>query len=466
MPAVSGARGARVSRATSTILRGQPFLDSTGLTLSGLTLGVNRPSKQGNVWDTLAIPSDGTKPDWGVGYVSVHQVNDVTKIFTTCFDSPSINTVHHGYVTTTDGSTMTRPNNGLVTFAGNTNNALITPGSFTRNQFRTTWDDYSKRYVCIVTTGVGTLSLYQAASMPGAWGASVKDLTAASFGKTYMEPMAFWRRSDNRAVIYYQDIQSGTADYGSIRRHVGMLLGPSDGSLTGTWTDSGRVLSAASGNAQLYYSGAWVDGDLVYVPVGIFDGDASGPPSGHSISGTINRIHKVSLYTARANSGTTLTLADADWLSSTGVGGEYDGGEVIGCNNVARASNTWRYYFGGDDDTHHQTPELRRAMGYCTLGYRRIGKATGTGYVIDTTTVSAPQGGTLTVNGTGITSVELLNPVSGSALSGYAAANCMSIGSDVYDVPVSWNGSTGLPTSFLVKINVSGGAANHYEVKS
>lgn len=474
MPAVDGRRS-RVSRGRSTVLRSEPFLTSTNIVANTLTLGVNRPSKQGDVWSALSIPNTGAYADWGVGWISSHQVNTVTRLFYTGFESTSITYVHGCYATTTDGTTITRPSLGLRTFNGSTANNVITPSTFTRNQQRVVWDELTQQYVCFVYwhDGVSTynIDLFAAADpMASGWGSYVKRITAplgVGLGNAQAcEPMALVRRSDNRWFMYIQTSEYPTADYGSSRRHIGALLGPSDGSLTGTWTSIGALADNAikrspSGDSQYYHVGAWVDGEHVYVPAGIYDGSAA-PPADGSFSGTVNRIHKVDLMVAPASDPSSLTSVDSSWFSSTGVYGDYDGGEVCSSNNVARAGNTWRYFFGGDGNTHHQSPENIRHMGYATLGYRRIGKASGSGSVT-LSTISAPVGGRVIVNGTNITNVELLDG-SSSVLSGYGTADA--VPADAYDHTVSWAGRSGVPTSFRVRVTVSSGAVNHVEVRS
>lgn len=463
MPAVSAGR-TRVSRARSTVLHSEPFLSATNLVSNSLTLGVNRPSKQGDVWSGLSIPDTGADPDWGVGYVSADQVNDTTRLWYTAFESSSINYVHLGHARTTNGSTMTRPSLGLITYDGDTTNNLVTPGSLTRNQYRVSWDETTKKYVCIVYVLVGAdlcIDIYTAADpLTSGWGTRVNRLTNP-FGTGYCEPMAFWRRSDGRAVIYAQGITTGHTSYGGLRRHVAMLLGASDGSLTGSWTSQGNILTSSADDRQYYHAGAWVDGPTVYVPIGIFDGTNSVPSLG-TFSGTVNRIHKVALYSADASSGTTLTLVDDDWLSSTGVYDDYDGGEVIGGNSVVRSGNTWRYYFGGDGNTHHQSTEAIRHLGYTTLGYRRVGGASGSGEAI-TSTITAPVGGKVYVNGTDIYNVALVD-TSNVEITGYT--NCDSIPYEAYDHVMTWGGVAGVPAQFRVKVECLGGTVNHVEVRS
>lgn len=442
------------------ILREEAFLSTTKIeSLSGVTLGVNRPVKQGDIWPTL--PSDGTVPDWGIGFHSCHQVGSVTRLFFAAFSDPNITYIHHGYAEW-DGTTLTRPNLGLVSFNGNTNNNLITPGGYTRNQYFTSWDEVGQQYVCMVIVAAGpprSYAIYTSPSMPPTWTLR-KTFSSADFGKDVTDVGNMWRRSDNRAAVYYQDTPAST-------RHVGMLLGPSDGSLTGTWTDVGRVLTAPSDASQYYYTSAWVDGELVYAAVCTFDGTGGIPP-GHTIVGTTNRIWKVQLFVGTAGDGSVLTLVDADWLSSTGVAGEYDGGEIGVSQTIARVGNIWKLPFWGDADTHHQSPELTRHMGMSHLGYRRIGKVSSNGNV----TLTAISGGpanvlvTGTSSGAGGIQIELLNSTTGAVLAGYSRTDCDTVGTDVTDAIVTWQGVAATPSTFKIKAYLTNATLNFISVSS
>lgn len=457
-------------------LREEAFLLTSNIeSISGLSYGVNRPAKSGSnpIWPSLS--GSGSVPDWGVGYISTRVNGATTELFTTCFDGPNINTVHLGSPETTDGTTITRPTRGLITFNGNTTNNLITPGGYTRNQFRVTWDSVTSKYKCFAYWNNGSnfyIDLFEATSpQTTGWGSYVQRISAplgaGVASAQACEPTALFRRADGRWCLYIQTSQGGTADYQGARRHLGMLLGPSDNTLVGTWTSVGagannEILTSPSGSEQYYHSGGWVDGDLVYVPIGIFDGSAA-PPGGHAFSGTVNRIHKVQLFVGRASDPTTLTLADGSWLSSTGVEGAWEGGEIIGANNVAEVGNEWRYYYAGDADTHHQSPELSRLMGVASIGRRQIGRVTGTGSVtLAAITPGASGGMSVTVIAeSGTVKLELLNSSTGAVLTGYSQTDCDAITADGTEQTVTWRGSHVAPADAKIKAYVTSGELNY-----
>lgn len=453
-----------VSTAATTVtpLRDEAFLDTTNILSkdAGVSYGVNRPTKSGSIWPSLAT----TAVDYGVGYVSPCVVGGQTRAYCTVFDS-SATTVHLASPTITDATTVSRPSLGLISHGGNTNNNLCSPAGLTRNQYRVIYDPVAlpaTPFVCMSYESVASvLSIVLYVSADGRnWGSSVKTISDPA-GTGYCEPTSLWRRPDGRWVIYYQDVQTGTADYGSIRRHLGMLLGPSDGSLTGTWTNSGRVLTASGGDQQLYHAAAWRDGELVYAPIGIFDGSGS-PPAIGTFSGTVNRINRAALYVGRASSGSTLTLADDTWISTTGVYGEWDGGEIIASNGAARVGNTLHFYPGGDGNTHHQSPESIRNMGEASIGYGRIGQISGTGDVI-LTTVTATAGARVSVNTTGGVTAAILDGAS-SPIAGFTAADCETIPS-AYDHTIKWAGVSRTPATFRLKLTLSAGTVYHVTIR-
>lgn len=442
-------------------LREEAFLDQSKIeSYSGVSFGVNRPVKQGNIYPSL--PSDGSVPHWGTGFLSCHQVGSITRIFYAAMSDPNITYLHHGYAEW-DGADLTFPSQGLVSYNGSTDNNLITPGGYTRNQYFTSWDEVGEQYVCmvIVSTSPRTYAIYTSPSMPPSW-TLVKTFTAADFGLPVTDISNMWRRSDGRAATYYQEAEavSPAVAYGGWLRHTGLLLGPADGSLTGTWTNAGRVLTAPSVYEQLYYPSAWVDGELVYVPVCMFDGDPAGPPPGHTIDGTRNRIWKTNLYVGRADDGTDLTLVDSNWVAATGVGGEWDGGELGVAQTIARDGDTWKLPLWGDDDTHHQTPELRRAMGMSHLGYRRVGYIQGPGEVI-LTTVTAAEAASLTLNSEGTITVELLDS-DDQVIPGYSRTDSVPVTTDAFDNPVAWNSHEVTPADFKAVLILAAGARVYF----
>lgn len=447
------------------MLRSEGFLDTANIESSaGVTFGVTRPTKiaENPVWPTL--PSDGSVPHWGAGFstLTYDEALGKIRIHATVFDSPAVNTVHLGQALFDPVTrALTMPNEGHITFNGTTNNILCSPGGLTRNQHRVAWDDYLGAWVCITYVYVGltpTIRIYTApAGDPWPW-TLVKTLTDPSTVAPTSEgagvdgtcePMAFWRRTDDRAVIYYQHTEPGGIQG---IRHVGMLLGPADGSLTGTWTDQGRILTAPSADAQYYYSGAWLYGDHVIVPIGIYDGNYT--PG--SLVGNDDRIWKAELWVDRSSDGTTLSRVDTDWLATDGTG--FDASEIIASNTMAEVGDTLWLGFGGDTNPHHVSPEGDRLYGMATVPRDRLGYIEGPGSAVLDPIAGA---GTITINAVADVAVELLHPSTGAVLTGYAAADCDAIPADTYGHLVTWNGQPATPASYKPRLVLASGRV-HY----
>lgn len=474
MPALTAGR-ARVSRAASSVLRSEPFLPgmTTNIVSNDLTLGVNRPAKSGsNPLGFSAVAS--SDPNAAIGNNTAVQTNSTTQFFHNSGDT-AFTGVCVTYCESTDGTTLTTPSLGLVNWGGSTANNVIHPddvgdvsagGASQRtlagNVF---YDSVGKQWVMVARPSASWASLlYTSSNATGPW-TLAKTIVAAHATSPARDAQHVIRRSDGRWIVYYQRTETGLSGYyQGYRRSLGMFLSDTT-DLTGAWTDLGAVLTASTAARQYYGTGAWIDGETLYVAVYIFDGtDAVPTTTSGSYPNTNNAIHKVALYAGSASDGSSLTLVDDDWLSRTGVYGEWDGGEIVGGHNIVRVGNEWRYYFGGDGNTHHQSPESIRYVGLSTIGYRRIGEAAGSGSVI-LSTVSAPAGGRVIVNGTDISNVRLLDG-SNTTLAGYGSSDA--IPSDAYDHVVSWGGVSGVPASFRVEVEtLSGlGAVNHVEVRS
>lgn len=467
MPAVAAGRtkvSGPVQRRASLHEQHFPGAATSG-TSSNLTFSINRPTEYGSnpIWPTLA----STAVDKNIGYIGTRDAGAVTELFYTAWNNVDVGTyVQECYATSLDGPTINRPTLGYYTYPplGTTANNIIQPNypTYARGFTKIVFDDYSQKYVAIGSYPAGLpMSMKVMTSRNKVSWTTEKDISDPT-GTQYCEPMCFWRRSDNRAVIYYQAVSSGHASYGGLRRHVGMMLGPSDGTLTGTWTNTGTILTAPSDDVQYYQTGVHRDGELCWVMASIFDGTNS-VPAEPTFSGTVNRIHKISLYTTPSNDGATLTSRDATWLNTSGVYGEWDGGEIIAPCNFARRGDTWNVYVGGDGNTHHQATESDRLMGLYSIGHRRIGQATATSPTGTWTSDLLTDPGQVFVNKSngGTVTVELLDWTN-TPITNYTSADCSTIPSDVYDWGVKWGSTSLTPSAFRVKVYVSGGAYLHH----
>lgn len=498
MPAVSEVRGQRVSRATSTVLRAEPFADSSQIvTSTGLSYVVNRPTKYGS---NPVYAGGNTSYDRHLVYCGGTYVNNRVEMWAGVWDdnwglaSTSIGTT---YAYASDGVTFTKPNLGLVSYGGNTNNNIlagtgplnVSPNAAVGAQnmlYEPSNTDYPylipvthnttssasitrRIYGCQYPGGPMTL-----VNNMGTWAATVSNTSAGT--NNVRDIMGLVRRPDSKWLAAYQEYSN------TERRSVGFLLSDQttlDSSTT--WTNYGvpTGLLATQPYDQYYYAHPWRYGDTIMLAVLLFSGGSSGSLSDYyyvydygTFSGTNDRQWKFELWTSRATDGvSSWTKLDEDWLwAGSGINdntpGEWDAG-AIKPGAWLRYGNEHRYYYCGSSEVHHPLNGRdnfvdQHRIGYATLGYRRLTGMSGTGSVT-LSTVSAPTGGRLRVTGSNISNVALLDSSSG-ALAAYATAD--TIPSSATDHVVTWNGSPGVPASFRAKVTVASGEVNFVEVVS
>lgn len=495
---MAGLRRSGVSRTSSTVLRAEPFADSSQIvTSTGLSYVVNRPTKYAS---NPVYAGTDMSYDRHLVYCGGTYVNNRVEMFTGVWDdnwglaNTSIGTT---YAYSSDGVSFTKPNLGLVSYGGNSNNnILIGTGALNSSPnnavglqnllYEPTNTDYPWLFpVTHNTTSSAAITrrIYGMAkpgdaptlvNNMGTWAATVSN--TASGSNNVRDIMGLVRRPDNKWLAAYQEYTN------TERRSVGFLLSDQTTLNTSTtWTNYGvpTGLLATQPYDQYYYAYPFRYGDTIMLAVLLFSGGSSGSLSDYyyvydygTFSGTNDRQWKFELWTSRATDGvSSWTKLDEDWLwAGSGTGdntpGEWDAGAIKPGAWVKYGTEN-RFYYCGSSEVHH--PLLGRdnfvdqhRVGYATMGYRTLTGMSGTGSVT-MSTVSAPTGGSLRVTGTNITNVALLDGSSG-ALSAYATAD--TIPSSATDHVVTWNKSSGLPASFRVKVTLTSGEVNFAEVVS
>lgn len=449
-------------------LREEAFLDTTKIeATSGVTYGVTRPTKHAS--NPLAFPSAASTNQ------NYHTLSAVgASILTggnTALALLSANTGFAGivptYATSTDGLAFTQPNLAAVTWNGSTTNNVMYPpglgdvsGGGTGKRWSITAHFYHEdtaQWVVMMRgwdVNFGAF-LYTSPNPYGPW-TFASTVYAYNTGFPSVDPQCLVQRADGRWLSYYQKMSAGYPQtgipngyYAGRRRDLGCLLSDST-DLFGTWTDQGVVLSCAASSRQYYGASAWLSGETVCVGVWIFDG-TDNVPAANTYNGTINRVHKIALYTGYT--GLSLTLADDDWLPATGSISDWDGGEVLTNSFPVTVGDETRLYFAADNATHHQdwvAQGNRRHMGLGTWGRGRLGWITGTG-TARTSLITAVTAGQLTINSTGTVKAELLD-ASNNVITGYAQTDCDTIPSATFGHTVTWGGSAITPAAFKVKL--------------
>lgn len=455
--------GARKRRVAPT--RAEVFADATNIaSVSGLTYGVNRPAKytsnpvlasspahQGDhhqVYAT-AIP-DGAG---GVTLFNTVFTDDWTRARVARYDS-------------SDGRAFTRPNLGLFTVDGNTNNSVVLDTTSSKVFGHASYEpSVSATPYLIVGPDAEAYPYY-----PTIWGAASKNgpfsvLKRLDSPQTNKEPWSLVRRSDGRWLVHYQSFPGGV-------RSVGAYLSDT-ASLTGSWTDQGTIMTCTDPLVQFYSFAAWRDGDALFAMMNIFNGANQ---VSASAAGLDDRQYKMRLYTSRASDGLTWTLLDDHWIQAGNtVGSDVladDGAPDWGCLKIGGApvhvGNEARLYMSMSKERHHPYPNstagfvYQHTIGYAYLPRGRTAQVAGTGYVI-LRPVRGTKSGRLTINSVGVANVELLSPTTGAVLAGFSQADCDAIPADTFGAVVSWGGRVATPASFTPKIYLTGASAHRFE---
>lgn len=446
------------------VLRREQFLDTDKIeSSSGVTFGVRRPTKDpaNPLWPTLA----DSAPDWGIGYVSARYDGTKTRLWTNTFPR-SLATVHLGNPETTDGVTFTRPVKGLINIGGNTNNNLVTPGGLTRNFYHLAYEQgHAQPYVLVVQAATSLpmeIRIFRSADGE-AW--TLVKTIASPNSNGYCEPMSILQRSDGRWLILIQ-----TYDTGTMVRGIGAILGPADGTLTGTWTpqgtlSSGNYLPIKAGvySRQYYHASAFVQGELIIVLAGMFGGYNGAAPSTPYEASTYDRIHEVELLVSRADDGINLVTKDLHWLASSGLSTGWDCSEVVIGNSLVEIDGVWYFHYTGDENPHHTVEaEITRLLGRASMPARCLGYIEGPGTaILDPVTTGLST--SLEVVSTGTVEVELLDPTSSEVLTHYARADCDAIPADsIAGHTVTWDGEDSTPSTYKPKLYLAAGARVYF----
>ncbi len=399
------------------------FLDAEYIySLSGVVRSVNTPVKySGN-----PVMSGGTW-DLDVNFLNVISfgANDLRCWYGGNSYSPSFKGLC--YATSTDGITWTKPNMGLVSYGGNTNNnILISP-----------IDTDGVSYNPAGATGLKFLLIDDPAltsilktSENGTTGYVTKKSLVASLppnvaGAEGGFPLI---RNDGRYAILNE-----TFDDGGLR---GIGLWVSDTTdPTSTWTFYGNVIPCgyAGVTAERYHCYVTKHARYWLGVVIAWNG--------------VTYQSDLDLYTSHDEGFTWVPVKTG--LVARGAGAAWDSKLLSSGSIVHVGSDWWIYYAGGDVPEYGvgAGPPFNGQMGLAKIGYERLGQVSGTGTVI--TRQVAFTGATLTVNadGTGGTLTVALLDSNGDVITGYADADSTSVTTDTAGTSIAWGAHTTLPAS-------------------
>src|SRR5574343_47616 len=332
------------------------------------------------------------------------------------------------YATSADGILWTKPNLGIVSWDGNTNNNLIiADGAIGMWVYDNPDGSPDMRYI-------GSIANYPEAG--GEWNTNRRITLYKSAdlitwtqinqfyptGSPYLEGGQIIKRADGKWVVYY--IWYGLVD----SRRVGAFLSDTTDP-AGTWTDQGTVINTTVSTDQKYQIGIALIDDLYIVIINNYN----------STTGLI----WTDLYYSR--DALLFGKKNHQWIKN-GSSGSWDSGMVEASGLLNKIGDFWRMYYTGINKLHTEAGPYDGREGYVSIGYKRIGSLIGSGtYTTTAFTPTEP----LMINAditTGTLQVELLLAADNSVIAGYSKDDMDALGAiDTYSHEVTWGGNS-IPT--------------------
>jgi hypothetical protein len=231
------------------------------------------------------------------------------------------------YAYSSDGINWTKPNLGLYSYGGNTNNNIIMPEDYYLSGFTY----YNGTYYLLDHMNGDSLNayikIYSSTSPTGPF-TLVKTLAT---GGTIDVGTEIVRRADGRWVAFYQDWDT------LVRRQGCYLSDTTD--ITGAWTDQGVVIgagAATTATTQKYSIGVTQIGGTYYGFVPIYNS-------------TTTKIYKINLYSS-ADCVTWTLYRDAFLTASESPTWDY--GMVIEGSSIIEVDEELWYYYSGVTGLH------------------------------------------------------------------------------------------------------------------
>ncbi len=436
------------------------FLDEYNIeSKTGVSLSVNKPTKyannpiisssQINVWDE----------QYGFAFFSFLQESNGT--YSGWYSAKdAVNLIQGAKLESADASTWTKPNQGLVTYNGNTNNNLCITNRWAISVKAFPERASDQQYIAAMydsTVSGGMAQLYKSAD-GNTWTLLKSIMTGTDYPEGTLEIKDFLQRSSDGKWIAYC-----VTGHNTRRRKIVALVSDTTDP-TGTWTfasgyTNGVILSCTSYTDQKYHMSVKRFGDVYLHQVSEYHSDNTvtcGKEGGY--------FTYIQLYVSR--DGLALTALDLQWIAR-GASGTWDDMLIYPTNDLLRFGDDWRIYYTGSGEDHNNCVWKTHFVGYANIPFRRIGQMSSTGsFITDELTTADLM--VVNCNSTaGSLKVELLNPSDNSVLSGYAQSDCETIASNEFGHIVKWNGSSQLPgVNFKAKFYQTGANLYSYSVCS
>ena len=398
-----------------------------------LTRKTNQPVKQGVVFGD----PDNETWDKDKNYFEIKEFGEADYRMWYCGIDSSSN-LHTCYATSTDGLSWTKPNLGLISYEGNTNNNIVQGHSHPMLSMDYKAERTPPYIITSIDPGTGTtLGAYLYSSSDGLnWSAYKTVFASTGFtNDNYREGKSIFETPNGTYLLYY-----GTHHPNQRRSIAAFRSATSD--LTGSWQDLGILIDAQSQDEQRYSFKVKRYGD-VYL----------------GIAGEYNKTtEKIVGQLWVSRDMFTWKQLDKEWIP-LGNPGEFDDSMSLPCFDLIEVGDEWRCYFCGNGEPHNVPGGARAAtIGYATIGRGRLWKIQGNGTVV-TKLLTIGEGDTLRVNGDGISCAVLDSDQ--TQVPGYESEE---VPGDVFYSEVTWSGQTLPVGTYRLKFTISAGTLYSYTV--
>lgn len=407
------------------------FIDTGKIdTYSGIAFGVNRPVKHGS---NPIYPSGTNDHTWDHeknGVSLVHKDGATIKMWNFAYDLSSVDALTYQY--SSDGLSWTRPNLGLVSYGGNTNNNICLGDQV----IGMIWDETISQYVGCACVWNGNIGVFVVSSADGVSGWTLQNTILVQnngAAADYTEGNTIVQLSDGKYAAYGIRGHINPGEQRSVHAWTSDTT-----SLSGAWTYRGNVISYINQDLQRYTMGIHLlpGTDLILA-------------SSADYNATTEQLPHTRLYVTR--DGVNFTLKDAAWFS-IGASGAWDDEVIFYFNGLIEMGDEWWIYYSAAGEVHATFPRDAR-IGIVKIDKGRIGQVSGTGNLVTTAIITGTDDDLiLNVDATGGSlRVELLDE-SNNVVSGYDQNSFDVISNSAsFAVSARWNGQP-IPSEMTYKL--------------
>jgi hypothetical protein len=433
---ILGANRAAAPSTIGTVVteRTELFIDAVKVeSVSGVSVTVNKPTKSGS--NPLFEPSGANTATWDYdkNYVAVQLDGSTWKAWYVSYADDGAGPFSC-YATSSDGITWSKPNLGVITYDGDTNNNIFfdatgTPKSIVAGVLLNPDGAADEQYIMgglYQTGGNDGIGVWKSTAGTGTW-TRVADKRRGD--AVAAEGSGLVELANGRWRVYYQ------RNSPSNNRSISFMESDSS-TLTGAWSDNGGMVIENNGtNDQRYHFG-----------IQLYHGNYLGWAGSFSQS-----TDQMELDMFFSRDGFSWTKVSDAWIPR-GSATEFDDEMVLmGHSGLTKTGTDWYYFYTGFPADHAAALPRDARIGLATIGHERIGSIGTTGNLVTDPIMPAVD---LHVNADasgGTLKVELLNANDDSILDGFSQDDFDTISSDTFDTTAQWGG-IGIPINKEVKL--------------